>query len=161
MRLEDPRFRNKTASEIIERTKEDLGVLPVTDTVNIPITEVGGGFEHAGVHDDLETKSIHNFRGKAQDAHKCPEDKQTITYFSNNELLTEQFYHEFEDFDVWCLPSELKLLIKNVWNCDGTFSHSNDLIRVVDGSKVSFRQTYIISVKFEFEHGVFCYPVVF
>ena len=52
-------------------------------------------------------------------------------------------------------------LIGQVWNADGTFRHTTDLVRVKNGNKITYRQTYIISIKYECFDGVFCYPIVY
>ena len=57
--------------------------------------------------------------------------------------------------------NDILRLCGQVWNADGTFRHSTDLVRVVDGKRITYRQTYIISTKIECNDGVFCFPIVY
>ena len=72
-----------------------------------------------------------------------------------NTFKTEKFVHEFDDCTLFCIPSELKKLEGALTNADGTHRHRNGLYRLVDGIKKTYQQTYVLSVKITFEHGVF------
>ena len=72
---------------------------------------------------------------------------------SFKETCIEPLMYVFDEFIIFAIPSELPRLLNSHQLLDGTFKHTNSLN--------NFKQTYIISLKYEIpDDRVFIYPVV-
>ena len=141
----------KTGGEYVQMCLYNAPIDDPNDDPNSsvdPVTEAGYWPLH-GVNADKLKANIRKWR-KQHDPDECPEDATTITYncrFRKERIKKDQFYWEGDDFDIFGLTDDLKRMIGRVWYADGTFKHITGLKRKRGDDALSYRQTYILSVK--------------
>ena len=82
--------------------------LPISPENSLPIGSVGGGLANVGVSFQNERQVIDKIRGASNNPHESPEEFQKMTFLVDKKPETQQFYHQYEDFDIFVIPDELK-----------------------------------------------------
>ena len=82
--------------------------LPVSLDDSCPIGSVAGAFASKGVVFENETQVIEKIRGKQYNPHDIPDEFKLIDLMIEKKRKRQKFYHEFDDFDIWVVPEELK-----------------------------------------------------